>query len=111
MKACVQCSIATLMPSRLSIQLPLQVDSEQTNSALGLGVALDRDCNVKAAGGWMVQILPFCSEETLSQLETTLTTMPSVTQMLSSGMSPQDIADRILEGMGRAPDLTIIEPK
>ena len=39
-----------------------QVDSEQTNSALGLGVALDRDCSVKAAGGWLVQILPFCSE-------------------------------------------------
>ena len=32
------------------------VDSEQTNTALGLGVSLNRDCQVTAAGGFMVQV-------------------------------------------------------
>lgn len=87
-----------------------QVDSEQTNSALGLGVSLDRDCNVKSAGGWLVQILPFCSEETLVQLEQNLTTMPSVTQMLNSGMTVDGIADRILEGLGRVQEGVTLSP-
>ncbi|KAG2493784.1 hypothetical protein HYH03_008004 [Edaphochlamys debaryana] len=76
------------------------VDSEQTNSALGLGVSLDRHCNVKSAGGWLVQILPFCSEETLEQLEKNLTTMPSVSAMLNDGLTAADITARILAGLG-----------
>ncbi len=34
----------------------VQVDSEQTNSALGLGVSINRDCSVKSAGGFLVQV-------------------------------------------------------
>ncbi|EFJ46221.1 hypothetical protein VOLCADRAFT_62890 [Volvox carteri f. nagariensis] len=87
------------------------VDSEQTNSALGLGVSLDRDCRVKSAGGWLVQILPFCSEETLAQLEQNLTTMPTITTMLNDGMSVQDITARILDGLGVLPDGQTVMPK
>ncbi|GIL44968.1 hypothetical protein Vafri_2407 [Volvox africanus] len=87
------------------------VDSEQTNSALGLGVSLDRDCNVKSAGGWLVQILPFCSEETLAQLEQNLTSMPTITTMLNDGMSVQDITERILDGLGALPEGQAITPK
>lgn len=86
------------------------VDSEQTNSALGLGVALDRDCSVKSAGGWLVQILPFCSEETLAQLEQNLTTMPTITKMLNDGLSTQQITERILEGLGCAPMAEAVTP-
>ncbi len=32
------------------------MDSEQTNSALGLGVSINRDCSVKSAGGFLVQV-------------------------------------------------------
>jgi hypothetical protein len=32
------------------------VDSEQTNSALALGVCINRDCSVKSAGGYLVQV-------------------------------------------------------
>lgn len=87
------------------------VDSEQTNSALGLGVSLDRDCNVKSAGGWLVQILPFCSEETLSQLETNLGTMPSITKMLNDGLGAAGVTARILEGLGESPDAQSIKPR
>ncbi|GLC33131.1 hypothetical protein PLESTB_000367000 [Pleodorina starrii] len=87
------------------------VDSEQTNSALGLGVSLDRDCNVKSAGGWLVQILPFCSEETLVQLESNLSSMPTITTLLNEGCSAQDITERILEGLGVLPEGQAITPR
>ncbi|KXZ51013.1 hypothetical protein GPECTOR_14g254 [Gonium pectorale] len=87
------------------------VDSEQTNSAIGLGVSLDRDCNVKSAGGWLVQILPFCSEETLEVLEKNLTTMPSITTMLNDGLTAADITNRILDGLGVLPDAETIVPR
>lgn len=77
-------------------------ESEQTNSALALGVAIDRDCNVAAAGGYLVQVLPFCSEETLERLEANLAGLPSVTQLLQSGAGPREITDRILDGIGAA---------
>ena len=35
---------------------PRQAESEQTNSALALGVAINRDCEVAAAGGYLVQV-------------------------------------------------------
>ena len=41
---------------RSSLRVCTQVESEQTNSALALGVALGRDCQVKAAGGFLVQV-------------------------------------------------------
>ena len=58
-----------------------------------------------------MQILPFCSEETLSQLEKNITTMPSVTAMLNSGMTVRDITDKILEGLGTAPDAVELTPR
>jgi len=44
--------------------------------------------------GLASQVLPFCSEETLEQLERNLSTLPSVTEMLNSGLSAQGITDR-----------------
>ncbi len=35
-------------------------DSEQTNSAIGLGVSLNRDCEVKSAGGFLIQARRGC---------------------------------------------------
>jgi molecular chaperone Hsp33 len=89
------------------------VDSEQTNSALGLGVSLNRDCSVKSAGGFLVQILPFCSEETLTILEQNLSSLPSMTAMLNQGLSADDITDLILKGLvgELPPDRIYLEPK
>jgi molecular chaperone Hsp33 len=48
----------------------------------------------------LLQVLPFCSDETLDQLEQNLTGMPSMTQLLNQGLSPQEITDKILTGLG-----------
>jgi hypothetical protein len=182
-----QCCVpAATCSSCLLALLFMQAESEQTNSALALGVCIGRDLRVKSAGGYLVQVcntlwfwdsilmpgalqpalvvmlflqytgalgtvclhmhsifprqrygkelviipvvrvgyavysvnkvclmsracapccmllqvLPFCSDETLDQLEQNLTGMPSMTQLLNQGLSPQEITDKILAGLG-----------
>ena len=46
--------------------------SEQTPSAIGLGVLVDKDLSVKAAGGFIIQLLPGAKEETICTLEENL---------------------------------------
>ena len=65
--------------------------SEQTPSAVGLGVMVDRDSSVKHAGGFILQIMPDASEETISALEAKVAAAESVTAMMDEGMTPEDI--------------------
>ncbi|KAK9826750.1 hypothetical protein WJX81_004901 [Elliptochloris bilobata] len=83
-------------------------DSEQVNSALALGVSVNRDISIRAAGGYMVQVLPFASEATLSRLEANVGAAPSVTDMLLSGAVPADIAARLLDGLGATPGISLV---
>lgn len=71
-------------------------DSEQTNCALGLGVSIGRDNQVQSAGGFLLQVLPFASEETLSALEANLQALGPISELLQSGLSPRQITGRIL---------------
>jgi len=71
-------------------------DSEQTQCALGLGVSIDRSTAVASAGGFLVQVLPFASEETLTALEKNLTGMKPVSQLLQDGLTPRQIASSLL---------------
>lgn len=73
--------------------------SEQTPASVALGVMLDRDGEVMAAGGWFVQAMPGCSEEVLATLEDNVLTMPYVTELLQAGMTPEDIVRRIARGL------------
>lgn len=73
--------------------------SEQVPSSVSLGVLMNRENTVRVAGGFMVQLMPGCPEETAEKLETKLGTLDSVTKMFDSGMSPEDILTAILGGM------------
>lgn len=73
--------------------------SEQIPSSVALGVLMNRENTVRAAGGFIVQLMPGCPEETAAQLEEKLNGMDSVTSMLDSGMTPEDILMRILGDM------------
>ncbi|KAA6421714.1 MAG: hypothetical protein FRX49_08325 [Trebouxia sp. A1-2] len=75
-------------------------DSEQTNSALALGVSINRDTSIRSAGGFLIQVLPFAGEDTLRQLEVNLASVPSVTELLHQGLGRKDITARLLEGIG-----------
>ncbi len=81
--------------------------SEQTPSAVGLGVMVDRDQHVKEAGGFIIQMMPDASEEVISAVEKSISRIDSVTSMLERGMSPEDILEEILGGL----DLQITEKR
>lgn len=72
--------------------------SEQTPSAVSLGV-LTRADEVEEAGGFIVQMMPDASEETISTIERNLTGIQSITQMLSQGLTPEDMMNIVLKGL------------
>ena len=74
--------------------------SEQVPSAVGLGVLVDRDLSVKQAGGFIIQLMPFTSEEVIEKLEKKITEIASVTEMLESGDTPEQILEQILGEFG-----------
>ena len=70
--------------------------SEQTPSAVALGVLVDRDYTIKQSGGFIIQVMPDADEETISAIENKMATMKSVTAMFEDGMEPEDILQEIL---------------
>ncbi len=71
--------------------------SEQTPTVCALGVLVSPDLTVKKAGGYIIQLLPAAEEETIKKLEDGIKDIPSVTGMLSEGMTPEDIVRRALK--------------
>lgn len=65
--------------------------SEQIPTVCALGVLVNPDLSVKAAGGYIIQLLPAASDSTIDKLEKSITELKSVTAMLGSGMSPEEI--------------------
>ncbi len=72
--------------------------SEQVPSGVGLGVLMERDNTVKQAGGFILQLMPFASEEVISKLESNLSKVASVTSMLEAGNAPEQMLQILLEG-------------
>ncbi|AIQ10653.1 Hsp33 family molecular chaperone HslO [Paenibacillus durus] len=70
--------------------------SEQTNSAVGLGVLVEADNSVKVAGGFIIQLLPGLTDEEITEIEQNLSSTPSVTALLDQGMEPEEMLRRIL---------------
>lgn len=78
--------------------------SEQTPSVVGLGVLMNKDNTVACAGGFILQLMPDCPEDVIERIEQNIKDIPSVTDMLSSGMTPEDIINRTLDGLN--PEVT-----
>jgi molecular chaperone Hsp33 len=70
--------------------------SEQTPSAVGLGVIVSPDNSVQAAGGFILQLLPGAEEEVIGRLEHQLATIRPVSQMVQSGLSPEEMLAEVL---------------
>ena len=79
--------------------------SEQTPSVVGLGVMVDTDSSVKHAGGFILQVMPDASEETIEALEAKVAAAEPVTTMMDRGMGPEEILEYYLEDL----DLKIAE--
>lgn len=73
--------------------------SEQTPSAVGLGVLMNKNNTVRKAGGFLVQLMPQAPEEAIQRLEQNLAGLSSVTKLLDEGMLPEDLLNVVLAGM------------
>lgn len=71
--------------------------SEQIPSGVGLGVLMNKDNTVRCAGGFIIQLMPFASEECVTGLEKALSEVRSVTALLDRGLTPEEMLREILK--------------
>ena len=74
-------------------------ESEQTPSAVGLGVFVEATGEVSAAGGFLIQSLPPYDMEAVDQLMERIGKLPSVTTLLRQGETPEQLLDTLLKGI------------
>lgn len=79
--------------------------SEQTPSAVVLGVLVDTDLSVKASGGLIIQMMPGANEMAADLLTYRLEEIPPISEMISTGKTIEEILEYIFEDM----DLHILE--
>lgn len=79
--------------------------SEQIPTACALGVLIDTDQSVRAAGGYLIQVLPGAPDEVIDRVEAGIQAMGSVTAMLDGGATAEDMLQMVLLGF----DLEILE--
>lgn len=72
------------------------VESEQIPSAVGLGVLVDRDQSVKAAGGYLIQLLPGAGEDVIGRVESGVLAAGSVTSILKGNDDPEAMLRTLL---------------
>ena len=72
--------------------------SEQTPTVCALGVLVNPNLTVKAAGGLLIQLLPFCPADVIDRVEKNVAQLPPVTVMLENGLTPEDICRQALDG-------------
>lgn len=81
--------------------------SEQTPSAVGIGVFVLPDGSVEAAGGFLIQLLPGATDEEIAAIERAIAALPHPTTLIREGVTPEGILDRIFPAgwtsLGSAP--------
>ena len=63
-----------------------------------LGVLVDTDLTIACAGGFLLQLLPGATDAEITQLEQNIAAMPSVTELLREGKTPEDMMNLALAG-------------
>ena len=75
-------------------------ESEQTPSAMGLGVAMANDESAVVAAGFLLQMLPDASEDEAAQAEANVRRMPPLSDLALTGADGDEILDLLLAGLG-----------
>lgn len=71
--------------------------SEQTPTVCALGVLVDRDLSIKAAGGLIIQLLPTAMEDTIEKVERSIEGLEPITTLIDRGMTPEEICRHALK--------------
>lgn len=74
-------------------------NSEQVPSSVGLGVLMNKDNTVRCAGGFIVQVMPFVTDEVVTKLEKNIKKISSVTSMLDDGCTPEQMLEQVLDDL------------
>ena len=77
--------------------------SEQTPAVCALGVLVNPDLSVRAAGGYLVQLLPGAGEDVISRIEENIRDIKPASTMIDEGMTPEQIIDTVMAGL--SPDV------
>ena len=81
------------------------VESEQIPTACGLGVLIDRDQSVRAAGGYLIQLMPGYTEDTVVMVEGGIMAAGNVSAILDKDPDPEHMLRQVMSGF----DLKILE--
>lgn len=73
--------------------------SEQIPTVCSLGVLVDTDISCKAAGGVLIQLLPYASEETVDKIEKNLPLITNVSHLIADGVTKEQLLDRAFAGI------------
>ncbi|MGZ9587118.1 Hsp33 family molecular chaperone HslO [Paenibacillus marinisediminis] len=82
--------------------------SEQSPSAVGLGVLVDVDNSVLHAGGFIIQLLPGLTDEQITKIEQSLSMLPPITSLLDQGLEPEELLTWIVEDVQIMEHLPIV---
>lgn len=70
--------------------------SEQTPTSVGVGVLVNEDSSIQAAGGFILQLLPNTSDETIEEISERLEMLPSISKLISQGLTPEQLLEQVL---------------
>lgn len=70
--------------------------SEQVPSSVGVGVLVNPDNTIQSAGGFILQLMPGTEDETITEIENHLKTIPPVSKMVQMGLTPEEILMQLL---------------
>ncbi|GAB6875834.1 hypothetical protein JCM13210_05600 [Thermaerobacter litoralis] len=74
------------------------VQSDQTPSVVGLGVLVNPSGEVRAAGGFMLQLLPGHPEDWAQDLEANVRNLQGISRLIDAGLTPEAMVERALAG-------------
>ncbi|MFI8688585.1 Hsp33 family molecular chaperone HslO [Rossellomorea sp. NPDC077527] len=72
------------------------VTSEQVPSSVGVGVLVNPDNTILAAGGFILQLMPGTDDETITKIEERLAKIPPISKLIEKGLTPEEVLEEVL---------------
>jgi molecular chaperone Hsp33 len=69
--------------------------SEQVPSSVGVGVLVNPDDSILAAGGFIIQLMPGTKDETITEIENSLKNIPPISKLIEEGLTPEQILEKL----------------